>query len=899
MQYSKKFISIDLETTDLRDGRIMEVGAVEVELKWNEKDQRIETVFGKSFETLINPEVEVPQTALAITGITQEELNSAPLWKDTHKQFKAFLKDHLLLGHNIGFDLQYLANQGLKLKNKYADPEVEVPQTALAITGITQEELNSAPLWKDTHKQFKAFLKDHLLLGHNIGFDLQYLANQGLKLKNKYADTLETAQTFLPLCESHSLEFLVGHFNLPSLRSHRGLDDSKSAGYLLASVLNEFLTLPGEPQKRIKSRIFDFLPGFRDLFANLPVITIQKEQTSAVVSTEPAPKKFQKPIDWPDRAILSLPLSFNKQQECPKKFQKPIDWPDRAILSLPLSFNKQQEWLQELAQTPEKAIIGLSHEVYLNAVPEEQRITPPRQALCEKRLNWLANQDKLAETAAKVLIKTLIFREKTASLDLSLVKWTVLEREILGIIACEPNVCKKHQCAYARSLKLEEGKPYFAKSLAVFDLVSDWKVDFSSRRLLLFDLSDGEDNFTESLKRVWNLNKIRRQLQIIYPINSATPSFYSKVPEEVETVANELDLFFGILHLVYRKKEYEFSENIIIDEKEQDSERFTKLIHPAEKLRDKLGKFSEFIESRILVEDEELEGELENLRIKISEIKLFLDEFFSSSLSVSNISWLKFDSETVDLNTAPRDLTGHWTKFQKQFKGTSIVDTVLPKMSLMYYQKRLGLQNFVAQRIAEPDGSETIKINIASKPVPSKNLELFWAGLKGSSVIIVPNETKLSEIFETFSKSAMPRRLILAYKHSGSLSSLKSRLAAQAADGKSDLVLLLTTSAFFRFFLRLPKAEHLVILRLPFEAPGTKPAVLSDGPYENFSDHILPRAVHQLHVMLTRFAACPGKSKSVYLLDPRVSTDYNQEFIKYLREFPDFVISTIDPPLFS
>ena len=804
MQYSKKFISIDLETTDLRDGRIMEVGAVEVELKWNEKDQRIETVFGKSFETLINPEVEVPQTALAITG-------------------------------------------------------------------ITQEELNSAPLWKDTHKQFKAFLKDHLLLGHNIGFDLQYLANQGLKLKNKYADTLEIAQTFLPLCESHSLEFLVGHFSLPSLRSHRGLDDSKSAGYLLASVLNEFLTLPGEPQKRIKSRIFDFLPGFRDLFANLPVITIQKEQTSAVVSTEPAPKKFQKPIDWPDRAILSLPLSFNKQQE----------------------------WLQELAQTPEKAIIGLSHEVYLNAVPEEQRITPPRQALCEKRLNWLANQDKLAETAAKVLIKTLIFREKTASLDLSLVKWTVLEREILGIIACEPNVCKKHQCAYARSLKLEEGKPYFAKSLAVFDLVSDWKVDFSSRRLLLFDLSDGEDNFTESLKRVWNLNKIRRQLQIIYPINSATPSFYSKVPEEVETVANELDLFFGILHLVYRKKEYEFSENIIIDEKEKDGERFTKLIHPAEKLRDKLGKFSEFIESRILVEDEELEGELENLRIKISEIKLFLDEFFSSSLSVSNISWLKFDSETVDLNTAPRDLTGHWTKFQKQFKGTSIVDTVLPKMSLMYYQKRLGLQNFVAQRIAEPDGSETIKINIASKPVPSKNLELFWAGLKGSSVIIVPNETKLSEIFETFSKSAMPRRLILAYKHSGSLSSLKSRLAAQAADGKSDLVLLLTTSAFFRFFLRLPKAEHLVILRLPFEAPGTKPAVLSDGPYENFSDHILPRAVHQLHVMLTRFAACPGKSKSVYLLDPRVSTDYNQEFIKYLREFPDFVISTIDPPLFS
>ncbi|MDZ4243759.1 MAG: exonuclease domain-containing protein [Candidatus Doudnabacteria bacterium] len=799
-QYLKKFISIDLETTDLKDGRIMEVGAIEVELKWNEQGKKIEASFGRSFETLINPEVEVPRTALAITGITQEELKSAPLWKDT------------------------------------------------------------LPLVKD-------FLAENLLAGHNVEFDLQFLKDQGLKLKNQYVDTLEMAQTILPLSESHSLEFLVGYFNLPSKRSHRAIDDSKSAGYLMERILNEFLTFPLDLQKQIKSRVSDSLPRFRDIFADLPEIAVKKKQTSPV-STD-------------------VPVAVEGSNQ-------PIEWTDSTILSLPLSFNKQEEWLQRLARSSEKAVIGLSHEVYLNFVPENQKITHPGQALCEKRLNWLEGRDKLSETAGKVLIKTLILREKTASLDISSVRWTAPEREILGIVTCEPNVCEKHQCLYARSLKLAGNKPYFAKSSAIFDLASNWGVSFSSHRLLLFDLAAVEDSFTESLKRIWNLNKIRRAIQIVYPINPAAPSFYSDLSREVETVANDLDLFFGILHLVYRKKENEFSENIIIDAQERDGGRFTKLLHPAEKLAVKLEKFSQFLESRKLAEERDLIAELENLRIKILAIKQFLDEFFGLSLHPQNICWLKFDSEIVDLNIVPRDLSSHWMEFQKRFKGTSIVDTLLPKMSLAYFQKRLGLQNFEVERIEKPKQSGPVKINIASKQVLSKELESFLGGLKPPAVIITPNETKLSEIFETFSKSVEPDRLVLAYKYSGSLSVLKARLAAASRNEKTDLILILTTSAFFRFFSYLPKALNLVILRLPFEAPGTKPAILSAGSYENFSDHILPRAVHQLHLMLSRFASAPGTPKTVYILDPRILTDYNQEFIKYLQEFPDFEISTVN-----
>jgi len=82
------------------------------------------------------------------------------------------------------------------------------------------------------------------------------------------------------------------------------------------------------------------------------------------------------------------------------------------------------------------------------------------------------------------------------------------------------------------------------------------------------------------------------------------------------------------------------------------------------------------------------------------------------------------------------------------------------------------------------------------------------------------------------------------------------------------------------------------MLRLPFEAPGARPGQSLTTGGNNFLLRVVPRAVNVLHVILSRFAAAKQDDQEAYLLDPRIFTDYDQAFLKYLQELPGVEIST-------
>src|SRR5437867_1684206 len=107
MEYRKKFIALDLETThlDMREGKIMEVGAAEAELVWDETSKRIKVISGKTFSSLVNPEIEPSTIALSLTGIKKEDLEIAPSWKQVRPELESFLGSVMIIGHNVEFDL--------------------------------------------------------------------------------------------------------------------------------------------------------------------------------------------------------------------------------------------------------------------------------------------------------------------------------------------------------------------------------------------------------------------------------------------------------------------------------------------------------------------------------------------------------------------------------------------------------------------------------------------------------------------------------------------------------------------------------------------------------------------------------------------------------------------------
>jgi DNA polymerase III subunit epsilon len=95
-------IVLDTETTGLdpADGhRVLEIGAVEIVHQ---------SLTGKVFHVLINPERDVPQDAMRVHGHSFAMLKDKPVFASVVEDFLAFIGDSKLVIHNAEFDVRFV-----------------------------------------------------------------------------------------------------------------------------------------------------------------------------------------------------------------------------------------------------------------------------------------------------------------------------------------------------------------------------------------------------------------------------------------------------------------------------------------------------------------------------------------------------------------------------------------------------------------------------------------------------------------------------------------------------------------------------------------------------------------------------------------------------------------------
>ena len=99
-----EFVIFDVETTGfypVKGDRIIEIAAIKV------KNKKIIS----SFESLINPQRDLPEQSKAVHNITEEMLKDAPKAEDILPGMIDFIGNACLVGHNIKFDLDFLCYQ--------------------------------------------------------------------------------------------------------------------------------------------------------------------------------------------------------------------------------------------------------------------------------------------------------------------------------------------------------------------------------------------------------------------------------------------------------------------------------------------------------------------------------------------------------------------------------------------------------------------------------------------------------------------------------------------------------------------------------------------------------------------------------------------------------------------
>lgn len=112
-----------------------------------------------------------------------------------------------------------------------------IPPDVVALTGITNSMIASAPPVSQVMKEAATFVGEHPVVAHNASFDQRFwqaeLELLGMQAKHPFACTMLVARRIYPHAQSHRLSSLVEMLQLPkSGRAHRAMVDTEMASHL-------------------------------------------------------------------------------------------------------------------------------------------------------------------------------------------------------------------------------------------------------------------------------------------------------------------------------------------------------------------------------------------------------------------------------------------------------------------------------------------------------------------------------------------------------------------------------------------------------------------------------------------------------------------------------------------
>lgn len=120
-----------------------------------------------------------------------------------------------------------------------------------AMTGISNSMLQDAPALRDVLPGLRDFIGDDLpILGHNIGFDANFLGIYGLPIAaDRLVDTCDFATIYFPKAPSHSLEVLSTYLDIQHTEKHRAMGDVLATYELLRRLVTARDQAPAHMQQ--------------------------------------------------------------------------------------------------------------------------------------------------------------------------------------------------------------------------------------------------------------------------------------------------------------------------------------------------------------------------------------------------------------------------------------------------------------------------------------------------------------------------------------------------------------------------------------------------------------------------------------------------------------------------
>ena len=873
--------------------------------------------------------------------------------------------------------IRFRGDEVLDTFETFVNPGRPIPDHIQRLTGIRPRQVERAPSFSSISGNFAEFLGPHPVVGHNIQFDLRFLASHNLPVSNPAYDTMDLATVFLPQSRRYSLKHLADHFGV-ELRNHRALDDAIGGKELFVRLIR----LAGEQDGGLLAYMSEL--ARRSNWTLYPALSgLAASRSTAPSSVGPAGLDLElltKRVEPPEKRRPAEDLEYlgNKQIQG-------ILGPDGPFANAFGGFEHRPEQ-EEMLDAVADAIYNQQHMVIeggtgvgkslayllpaaLFAVSKGQRVVvstntinlqeqligkdiPALQSvleqsgllepdtlkatllkgranyLCLRRWQQLSRSDSLSVDDAKLLSKTAVWLQDTASGDRGEINLNGREAPAWNhVSAGEKGFC----------MDMRDGSPCFLR--AARQRAEQAHIIIVNHALLMSDLVFGglipeyqtviideahhlEDAATNQfgfelpqgdLERIWEpagrLTGGVRQALAADGQDAATTDAGQSAMTAVETEGPRLreswdQLFIALEALLagQRRGRNQGDQNQLLITADVRNSPFWAELHLAwENLNARLNQagialrnLRSFLENNplpaapdqqaFLVEANSLSDNLEELANRLTSV---LDETPEDAIHWINVNPAQ---AAISIHSAPLDVSPILADKLFEEKDCVILTsaTLTAGGSFEFLKRRVGLDRDAAELlVGSPFDYEKAAQALIPEDMPQPNAPGYVAAtadvlaqlgqrLQGRTMALFTSHSSLRAVAQRLRPLLEPHGIpVLAQGVDGSAPYLMAAFAEEPGS-----VLLGTASFWEGVDMPFGLLKALVITRLPFQVPSD-PIVQSrselyDDPFNEFS---IPNAVLRFRQGLGRLIRNKDDQGTIVVLDSRISTHgYGQAF---------------------
>ena len=123
------------------------------------------------------------------------------------------------------------------------NPECKIPLSIQNFTGITNNMVAEAPVFKEIADELLAYLEGTILVAHNARFDYGFLKSEFLRIGHRFHHkllcTVKLSRALYPEQKSHGLDSIMRKHNLMTEHRHRAMGDAELMAGFIASAIDE------------------------------------------------------------------------------------------------------------------------------------------------------------------------------------------------------------------------------------------------------------------------------------------------------------------------------------------------------------------------------------------------------------------------------------------------------------------------------------------------------------------------------------------------------------------------------------------------------------------------------------------------------------------------------------